>query len=168
MVRSDRFEWDDLKADENLRKHGVAFERATVIFDDPLCVSIEDPDHSRDEERYVTIGSTFFGDVLVVGHTYRGERIRIITARRATSAERRRLMNEGFDKINEEKKDGDLRAEYDFSGGVRGKFYQGRGRIVTRISLDEDVGAHYRTTEEVNAALRELIAEGRAPKPRNE
>lgn len=167
-MRSDRFEWDDRKADENLRKHGVAFERATVIFDDPLLVSIEDPDHSQEEERYVTIGSTFFGEVLVVGHTFREERIPIINARRATPAERRRFMNKGFDQISDKDKDDDLRPEYDFSGGVRGKFYQGRGRIVTRISLDEDVAAHYRTTEEVNAALRQLIAEGRAPKPRNE
>ena len=77
-------------------------------------------------------------------------------------------MNEGFDKIHDKEKEEEMRSEYDFSGGVRGKFYQGRGRIVTRISLDEDVALHFRTTEDVNAALRTLIAEGRAPKPRNE
>jgi len=167
-VRSDRFEWDDRKAAFNLAKHGVSFDRATEVFDDPLHASMDDPDHSDEEDRFITIGSTFWDEVLVVGHTYRGERIRIITARRATHAERRRYMDEKIDKIHDKQLTEDLRPEYDFTGAERGKFYQGRGRLVTRISLDDDVARHYRTTEQVNEALRQMIAEGRAPKVRTE
>jgi uncharacterized protein (DUF4415 family) len=98
--------------------------------------------------------------VLVVIHTTTGERIRIISARHATKAERRKFMNDRDD----------LQPEYDFdySKAERGKYYQGRGRLVIRVSLDEDVAKHYSTTESVNAALRQLIAEGKAPAPRGE
>jgi uncharacterized protein len=167
-VRSAQFEWDDQKAALNRAKHGVTFERAIDIFDDPLAVTIDDPDHSDLEDRYITIGSTFWDEVLVIGHTYRDERIRIITARRATHAERRRYMDEKFDRLHDKELEDDLRPEYDFTGGVRGKFHQGRGRLVLRITLDEDVARHYRSDKEVNEGLRQLIAEGRAPAERHE
>lgn len=167
-MRSAQFEWDDRKAALNRAKHGITFERAIDVFDDPLAMTIDDPDHSDDEERFITIGATFWDEVLVIGHTYRDERIRIITARRATHAERRLYMDEKFDRLHDKHLEDDLRPEYDFTGGVRGKFYQGRGRLVTRVSLDEDVARRYRTDEDVNAALRQLIAEGRAPEERHE
>jgi uncharacterized DUF497 family protein len=166
-VRSDRFEWDDGKAALNLAIHGVRFEQAEAIFDDPLGVTFADPFHAADEDREITIGATLFDQVFVVSHVIRGERIRIISARRATKAERRKYMNKPHDYIND--KD-DLLPEYDFdySKGVRGKYYQGRGRLVIRVSIDEDVAKHFSTTKSVNTALRQLIAEGRAPEPRNE
>ena len=168
-MRSPRFEWDDDKAAQNLAKHGVSFERATQIFDDPLLASMADPDHSDFEDRFITIGSTFWDEVLVVVHAYRGERIRLISARRATHSERRHYMDEKFDRVHDKKlEDDDMRAEYDFTGAVRGRFYQGRGRLVLRITLDEDVARHYRTHDDVNNALRQLIAEGRAPEERHE
>ena len=164
---SDAFEWDDEKAAFNFLKHGVRFEQAIDIFDDPLIATFADRSHSTDEDREISIGSTFWNQVLVVSHTICGERIRIISARRATKAERRKFMNDKHDYIND--KD-DLQPEYDFdySKAVRGKYYQGRGRLVIHISIDEDVARHYSTSESVNAALRQLIAEGRAPAPRNE
>ena len=167
-MRSDRFEWDNEKAELNFLKHDVRFEQAEGIFDDPLVATFADPSHSADEDRQISIGSTFWNQVLIVSHTTVGERIRIISARRATRAERRKYMNEKHDYIND--KTDDLEPEYDFdySKAVRGKYYQGRGRLVIRISIDEDVARHYSTTESVNAALRQLIAEGKAPPPRTE
>lgn len=168
-MRSDRFEWHDEKAARNYEKHGISFEKATGIFDDPVAITIDDPKHSIDERRYITIGTTFFDEVLIVIHTFRNGRIRIISARRANRAERRNIMSKDIDRINDKaKEDDDMLPEYDFSKGERGKFYQGRGPLVIRVSIDPDVAEHYSTTTDVNDALRMLIAEGRAPAPRRE
>ena len=83
------FEWDGEKARSNERKHGVSFDEAATAFGDPLSVTIPDPDHSEDEDRFILMGSTYLGRVLVVVHTDRGDNIRIISARRATRVERR-------------------------------------------------------------------------------
>jgi uncharacterized DUF497 family protein len=82
------FEWDPAKAAENLAKHGVSFEEASTVFRDPLSQTGEDPDHSVGEERFVTFGFSTAGSLLVVSHTENGDRIRIISARLATSGER--------------------------------------------------------------------------------
>lgn len=83
------FEWDRRKAASNMKKHGVSFEEASTVFRDPLALTIEDPDHSVDEERWVTLGKSDKQVLLVVSHTDRLGRIRIISARRATARERR-------------------------------------------------------------------------------
>jgi uncharacterized DUF497 family protein len=83
------FEWDSRKARSNLAKHGVGFEEASTIFGDPLSLTIPDPEHSLAEKRYVTMGKTFNGKLLVVVHTDRGDNIRIISARRASRRERK-------------------------------------------------------------------------------
>ena len=88
------FEWDPSKADENLRKHRVAFRDAATIFRDPLGITIFDPYHSKEEDRYITIGKSLRGRLLIVAHTDRGDRIRIISARDLTSAERKAYENE--------------------------------------------------------------------------
>ena len=82
------FEWDPEKARSNARKHGVTFDEAATAFGDPLSVTIPDPDHSDDEGRFILMGSTYRGRLLVVVHTERGDNIRIISARLATRAER--------------------------------------------------------------------------------
>jgi uncharacterized protein len=82
------FEWDDTKARSNRRKHGISFDEATSAFYDPLSVTIPDPDHSASEARFVLIGVTVTGRLVVVSHTDRGDRIRIISARRPTRLER--------------------------------------------------------------------------------
>jgi hypothetical protein len=82
------FEWDDAKARSNVRKHGVKFDDATTAFYDALSVTIPDPDHSVDESRFLLIGMTLTGRLVVVSHTDRGRRIRIISARRANRRER--------------------------------------------------------------------------------
>jgi uncharacterized DUF497 family protein len=83
------FEWDHRKAELNLRAHGVSFREATTVFSDPLALTISDPDHSTTEMRFVDVGLSHLGRLLVVSYTERGDRIRIITARDATRNERR-------------------------------------------------------------------------------
>jgi uncharacterized DUF497 family protein len=85
-----RFEWDRDKAEANLRKHKVSFDEAATIFFDPLSATIPDPDHSVGERRFITIGSSSRGRLLVVAHTERGSTLRIITARLASAVERKR------------------------------------------------------------------------------
>jgi uncharacterized DUF497 family protein len=81
------FEWDTEKAANNLAKHGVSFHDAATVFGDPLGVTYFDPDHSEDEDRFLTVGHTSAGELLVVAHADRGDRVRIISARRATRRE---------------------------------------------------------------------------------
>jgi len=83
------FEWDPRKAEINLRKHGVSFLEAGTIFGDDLAITVPDPDHSDDEERFITIGSSNRRRLLMVSHADRGDRIRIISARELTRAERK-------------------------------------------------------------------------------
>lgn len=90
-----RFEWDAAKAESNLRKHGVAFEEAATVFADPLALTIDDPDHSREEDRFITLGVSGGNRLLVVVHTDREDRIRIISARPATRRERRSYEEAG-------------------------------------------------------------------------
>lgn len=83
------FEWDDFKARQNLAKHDVSFVEATTVFLDPLSVTIDDPDHSQGEQRYIIIGYSNRVRLLVVVHVDRGDNIRIISARPCTRIERR-------------------------------------------------------------------------------
>ena len=85
-----KFEWDPKKAAANLRNHGVSFEDAAAVFGDPLAGTIPDPMHSTDEPRFVTIGMTPAERLIVVVHTDRGDRIRIVSARLATRAEKKK------------------------------------------------------------------------------
>jgi uncharacterized DUF497 family protein len=89
-----RFEWDPEKARRNLAKHGVSFEEAATAFADPLSITRFDPDHSEDEDRYLLLGATHAGRLVVVAHTDRRDNIRIISARLATRRERRTYASE--------------------------------------------------------------------------
>ncbi len=84
-----KFDWDGAKAETNLKNHGVSFEEASTIFRDPLSATGSDPDHSYGEHRWITFGMSDQGRLLVVAHTERAARIRIISARVATRSERR-------------------------------------------------------------------------------
>ena len=84
-----RFSWDPNKDLLNQRDHGVAFQEATTVFGDSLAVTVSDPDHSIGEERFITIGQSSSGRLLVVCHIEQGDTIRIISARRATAHERK-------------------------------------------------------------------------------
>jgi len=87
------FEWDDDKAVSNLKKHKVSFDEGATVFNDPLVANIPDPDNSEDEERFIAIGISVGGSLLVVVFTMRNERMRIITCRKATKTERKTYEN---------------------------------------------------------------------------
>ena len=94
------FEWDPSKAQQNLRKHRVSFERAATVFLDPDQVSVLDDEHDDNEERFITLGIDNSGVMLVVVHTFRQmdlteSNIRIISARKATGAEVRQYEETG-------------------------------------------------------------------------
>ena len=82
------FEWNLDKAVLNLSKHNISFQEATTVFDDSLSTTFPDPAHSIGENRYIIIGMSKLGQLLVVSHTDREDRIRIISARKATRQER--------------------------------------------------------------------------------
>ena len=82
------FEWDPDKAKGNLKEHGISFDEASTVFRDTLSITIGDPDHSDSEGRFIDIGMSHRGQLLVVSYTERKDRIRIISARPPTRAER--------------------------------------------------------------------------------
>jgi uncharacterized protein len=82
------FEWDAEKAAANLVKHGVSFEAAKTVFNDPLYVDFNDPDHSVDEHRYIIIGESQQRQLLIVSYTERDDVVRLISAREVTGSER--------------------------------------------------------------------------------
>jgi len=82
------FEWDKEKAAANLAKHGVSFEEAKTVFDDPLYIDFYDPDHSVDEHRYIIIGESQQRRMLIVSYTERDDIVRLISAREVTRSER--------------------------------------------------------------------------------
>jgi len=82
------FEWDEEKAKANLAKHAVSFDEAKTVFEDPVYVDLYDPDHSQDESRYIIIGLSQQGRLLIVSYTERDAIIRLISARELTRGER--------------------------------------------------------------------------------
>lgn len=83
------FEWDEERADANLKKHKVSFKVATTAFSDPFFIAFADPDHSIDENRFILMGESVEGKLLVVSYTERKNATRIISARPATAKERK-------------------------------------------------------------------------------
>ena len=83
------FEWGPAKDEANRSKHGISFREAISAFMDPLSITVPDPDHSAEEERFLLLGENHKGQLLVVSHTDRQDRIRIISARKADRRERR-------------------------------------------------------------------------------
>lgn len=83
------FEWDEQKALNNIKKHGVSFEEAVSVFMDALSITVTDPSHSESEDRFIDIGLSDLGRLLVIAYTERGDRTRIISSRRALPAERK-------------------------------------------------------------------------------
>jgi len=93
-MQDEAFEWDNTKAESNVRRHGVTFEAACDVFSDPFALEWLDETHDRDEERLVILGMAE-GRLLYVCYTFREPRIRIISARLAEPYERRQYHNEG-------------------------------------------------------------------------
>lgn len=89
-----QFEWDLNKAAENVTNHAISFDEASTVFGDPLATTIDDPDHSVDEFRFLTMGYTKNHRLIVVSHTERDAKIRIISAREPTPQERKQYESE--------------------------------------------------------------------------
>ena len=83
-----KFEWDENKSKRNLKKHGVDFKEGKTVFNDPVAITIDDPNHSALEERYLDIGISSKGRILVLWYTERNDNIRIIGCRKANRFER--------------------------------------------------------------------------------
>lgn len=92
-----RIEWSKRKNRLNTVNHRVDFSEAQTIFDDPLHVTVGDPDHSFDESRYITIGRSAENRLLIIAHTFENDKIRIITARKPTRSERKNYEEGVFD-----------------------------------------------------------------------
>lgn len=163
--------WDPEKSETNWRKHGVSFEEAETVFSDPEWIWREDDTHSDEEDRYVVIGTSNWGRILVVVYCIRDDDYRLIHARAAGPSESGKYMkgNRIHDKADETINYDDIPEIKDFS-----KFKRGGGphidwsNDIIRVSIEPDVARHYPDSDSVNAALRALIAEGKAPEPRNE
>lgn len=82
-------EWDNKKSELNVKKHKVSFHEAGTVFGDPLAITFHDPDHSEEEDRYITFGLSIYNRMLVVSHTERNNKTRIISARKVTRKERK-------------------------------------------------------------------------------
>lgn len=163
--------WHVNKAASNYDKHGVTFDEAREALDDPLAKSHPDDQHSHGEDRRVAIGCTTFGRILAVCYTIRNDDVWIISARNARSAERRRYMKDK-DIIRDAPYVADVAVDDDDVpdyGDREGWEPLGfvTARPVCAVTLEPDVYNSFRNSDEVNAALRELIAEGRVP-PRPE
>jgi uncharacterized protein len=83
------FEWDEVKAKANLRKHKVSFHEGKTVFNESFLMTFPDPEHSAREERYINIGMSSKGKILVVIHTERQRSIRLLSSRKATANERK-------------------------------------------------------------------------------
>ncbi|MCC7307738.1 MAG: BrnT family toxin [Acidobacteria bacterium] len=90
------FEWDEEKAAFNLKKHKITFEEAKTVFADPYTITIDDPKHSAEERRFIDIGTSAAGNILIVSYTER-KKIRLISCRKASKTERKRYEEkEGY------------------------------------------------------------------------
>lgn len=139
-----QFEWDPSKAKQNLKKHGISFDEAVTAFGDHLSATFDDPDHSVEEQRYVTIGFSSKDRLLVVVHAERGKNMKA------------KATKQNID---------EPRAEYDFdySKAVRGKYYR---RLIEEgsnvIILEPDIAKAFHDSASVNEALRSLLELTRA------
>jgi len=152
-----RFEWDSAKAAKNVRKHGVSFREAVSVFYDPLATTGDDPDHSEDEERFVTFGFSSAGRLVVVCHTERAMMSYVSLA-----PVTRRIRKEKFMKKAKSRSD-EMRPEYklsDFKKLERGKYYQRVKESSNVVVLDPEVAAVFTNSDAVNKALHSLIEVG--------
>jgi uncharacterized DUF497 family protein len=155
------FTWDKKKAASNLRKHGVAFEEAATAFGDTLSLTTFDPDHSIDQDRFILIGASTEGGYWWL-HIWSNR----IQSELSAHVWRHEVREKFMKSPKKKEQEPEMRAEYDFSKGVRGKyakrFLEGRNIIL----LDPNVAGLFPDSKTVNDALRALarIAQARVKK----
>ncbi len=149
-----RLEWDADKALVNLTKHGISFEQAASVLLDPLAMTLHDDEHSETEERWATLGLSKSGVLLVVVHTFDetgpdSATVRLISARRAAPSEMREYQGRN-----------EMKAEYDFGKGERGKFYHPGASLRLPIYLEPEVLAFLAATaEKKGVGVDEIVNE---------
>jgi len=153
---------DPRKAEQNLRKHGVSFDEAAEAMRDRFAAVCRDR-KSHHEDRYLLIGQSKAHHTLLVCYAIEDDIARLISARNATPAEKRRYMNEK-EMIRDTpiESDDEMLPDYGHLKGWRRNPFK-FVRLSATVTLEPDVYNVFRTSEQVNAALRELIAEGRYP-----
>ena len=154
-----QFEWDPHKERRNRARHRVSFEEASSVFGDPFALTTDDPDHSSEEARFLTTGYSDRRRLLVVAHTDRHDRVRVISARATTASDVMPIEKNLSDERNED----DMRPEYDLRGGVRGKYYQRYRQGTNVVLLEPDVARSFHDSATVNEALRRYLSEHGAP-----
>lgn len=150
------FEWDPRKEQGNQKNHGISFNEAATAFDDELQLTISDPDHSLGEQRYLTIATD-------VSSSYLTQRMLMIAF--ASSAREVQPLESGepMKKVNDVAAGDDMRDEYDFRGGVRGKYFERYRRGTNLVLLEPDLAKVFRDSEAVNRALRQFLSEHAEP-----
>jgi len=131
------FEWNENKASTNLEKHDVSFEEATTVFGDAWSITISDPLHSIDEDRFIIIGCSCEHRLVVVIHTERG--IIYVSLVPDWQQEEKGIFMSSTRQGNKKKNASDMLSEYDFRGGVRGKYAKRYQEGSNVIALDRDV-----------------------------
>lgn len=154
-----RIRWDPAKADENRRKHGVAFEEAQTIFLDPLMVSVDDRPHSDNEDRYFAIEQSTAYRLLAVSYTIRRGEAWLINARVPEPAERRRYMKGKELRDRGPEPENDPTGHLDWEHARRGPLIEARGPLT--VVIEPVVAEFFRSEAAVNNALRQMINEGR-------
>jgi uncharacterized DUF497 family protein len=159
------FEWDPAKAAQNLRRHRVTFNEAATVFGDFLGTTATDPDHSMMERRYITVGTSSRGRLLIVSHAHSGVSAFESSRRERSPEEKEKPMNQGKSKVG-----GDLRPEYDLSellkNGVRGKYAKRYHADSNIVLLEPEIRRAFRSEKAVNDALRLVIELRKTTAPR--
>ena len=161
------FECDPEKAVANAAKHGVRFEEAATAFADPLSITISAPDQFVGESRYILIGRSLVSRLLVV-FTLNEASVRASSApvwRRGASVESMKKPSRTPKAVRTEPASDDMRAEYDFSEGVRGKYAKPYANGSNLVLLDPDVASAFGDSAAVNRALRALLEISPARRP---
>jgi uncharacterized DUF497 family protein len=142
-----KFDWDLRKAQRNLLKHGIDFDEASTVFADTLSITIPDPDHSEDEERWVTRVSRI-ASACSLWYTLKKKK------RSVSSVHGRQTALSGGNMKKETRRDDEMRDHYDFTGGVRGKYARRYAEGTNVVVLDPDVAPLFPNREAVNETLR--------------
>ena len=157
------YEWDPDKASENLKKHKVSFDEAASAFADPFALTFDDPDHSLEERRYITIGTSSKPRIVFISHADRGDdHVRIISAGRRHQRKPMPTKNLASSRVDE------LRPEYDLAsltGRVQGKYHARATAGTTMVLLEPDVAEVFTDGKSVNQTLRSYLRTSRGKLP---
>jgi len=148
------FEWDEEKAKTNAAKHGVRFEEAATVFADPLSLTIPDPEHSQTEDRFVLFGKSHAGKNCWLSATRKEATICASSVPDGPADANERTMKKAVSKTAEPT----MWENYDFAGGVRGKYARRYARGTNLVLLDPDVAKAFPSAASVNESLRALAA----------